>query len=291
MQVVFHLGAPCTDDDMLIKSLMRNRPRLAERGTVVPPPGRYRSVIRDTMRAMKGAPSTPEVQDAMLDAIADEDRIDRLILSDPRFVCINRLVVQGAQIWPMIDRVSDALCNLWPGSEVEFFIGMRDPGTLIPELFRTSRFTDFAEFTENMQPHAVAWSEMLQRLRLARPDCPVTVWCNEDTPLLWAEILRELAGDIPWDALQGRDDLLERIMEPAGFKRMLAYMEQHPPETEVQRRRIVTAFLDKFALEDAIEEEIAAPGWTEEMLAEMSEAYDEDMTRVARIPGVTFLSP
>lgn len=50
MQVVFHLGAPCTDYDLLIKSLLKNRARLAYEGVAVPTPGRYRSVVRDTAR-------------------------------------------------------------------------------------------------------------------------------------------------------------------------------------------------------------------------------------------------
>jgi hypothetical protein len=45
-----------------------------------------------------------------------------------------------------------------------------------------------------MQVHAVAWSEMLRRLTMTHPDCPVTVWCNEDTPLIWGELLQDIAA-------------------------------------------------------------------------------------------------
>lgn len=291
MQVVYHLGAPCTDGDQLILSLLRNRLRLAQAGIAVPPPGRYRAVIRDTARALKGRPASQEVQDALLDAIVDDEQTERLILSDPRFVCINRLVVQGAQIWPMIDRATTQLRALFPDSPVEFFIGLRDPATLIPALFKASRFTDFREFTENMQPHAVAWSEMLRRLQLTHPDARITVWCNEDTPLLWGEVLREIAGVGPQADLAGIDDLAETIMEPEGFERMQGWLTQNPPETEGQRRRVLAAFLERYALDDEIEETLNLPGWPGEMIAEMSQSYDEDMDVVARIPGVTLLSP
>jgi hypothetical protein len=291
MQVVYHLGAPCTDGDLLIQSLLKNRAALARDGTVVPPPGRYRAVVRDTGRALKGRPATHDVQEALLDAILDEPDVDRLVLSDPRFICINRLVVQGAQIWPMIDRQATQLRALFPEAEVEFFIGMRDPATLIPALFRASRFSDFAEFTENMQPHAVAWSEMLRRLRLAHPDCPVYVWCNEDTPLIWGEVLREMAGTGGDTALDGLDDLVETIMEPAGFKRMQQYLSDTPPETEMQRRRIVGAFLERYARDDAIEEVLDLPGWSGDLIEDMSAAYEEDIDVIRRIPGVVFLGP
>ncbi len=291
MQVVFHIGAPCTDGDLLIGSLLKNRAVLAREHVIVPQPTRYRAVVRDTGRALSGRSATDEVQEALLDAIVDEMDVDRLILSDPRFICINRLVVQGAQIWPMIDRQAAQLRALFPEAEVEFFIGMRDPATLIPALFRSSRFKDFEEFTENMQPHAVAWSEMLRRLRVAQPDCPVYTWCNEDTPLLWGEVMRELAGVGGDVTLDGMDDLAETIMEEAGFGRMKAYLRDNPPETEMQRRRIVAAFLDRYAREDAIEETLDLPGWTEDLIEDMTASYEADMDVIARIPGVTLLAP
>lgn len=291
MQVVYHLGAPCTDGDLLIQSLLKNRNVLSREGIMVPPTSRYRSVIRDTGRALKGQPATLDVQDALLDAILEQHEAERLILSDHRFICINRLVVQGAQIWPMIDRQTTQLRALFPDSEVEFFIGMRDPATLIPALFRGSRFSDFLEFTENMQPHAVAWSEMLRRLRNAHPDCPVYVWCNEDTPLIWGEVMRSMAGVGPDLPLDGLDDLTETIMDPAGFRRMQSYLSQNPPDTEMQRRRIVGAFLDRYAKNDAIEETLDLPGWTEDLIEQMSASYEEDMEVIARIPGVTMLTP
>ncbi len=291
MQVVFHLGAPCTDGDQLILSLLKNRLRLAQAGIAVPPPGRYRAVVRDTARALKGRAAGDEVQDALLDAILDDAAIDRLILSDPRFVCINRLVVQGPQIWPMIERATTQLRALFPTSPAEFFIGMRDPGTLIPALFKASRFSDFAEFTENMQPHAVAWSEMLRRLSVAHPDARITVWCNEDTPLLWGQIMREMAGVAPQSDLDGVDDLVQSIMEEDGFSRMQTWLGDNPPETETQRRRVLAAFLERYALDNEIQETLNLPGWNEALINEMSESYDADLDVIARIPGVTLLTP
>ncbi|QBY00059.1 hypothetical protein E2K80_04315 [Rhodophyticola sp. CCM32] len=291
MQVVYHLGAPCTDKDQLIKSLLKNRARLTKQGVVVPPPGRYRTVVRDAARALKGMPASEDIQDALLDAIMDEEDCQRLVLSNQRFICINRLVVRGAQIWPMIERETTKLRNLFPQAQVEFFIAMRDPATLIPALFKGSRFSDFEEFSEGMQPGAVTWSEMLFRLSRAHPDCHITVWNNEDTPLIWGELLQKLA-DVPSQmGLKGVDDLLEQIIDPAGFTRMQAYLAKHPPRTESQRRRIAAAFLDKFALEDEIEEELDVPGWTEQLVTEMTELYEADMDQITGLPNVTYIAP
>ena len=59
----------------------------------------------------------------------------------------------------------------------------------------------------------------------------------------------------------------------------------------MQKRRVIAAFLDKFALDEEIEEELDMPGWTEELVAELTEVYDEDVLAIQRIPGVTVLTP
>lgn len=291
MQVVFHIGAPCTDDDRLLKSLLKNREALARDGIAVPTPALYRDVLKDTLRALDGAPAPQEMSRAILDAARIPEGTERVIFSDPRMVSINRLVVIGAQFWPMIDRVARSLRNVFPDAQVEFMLGLRDPATLIPALFKGSRFRKFEEFTEDMQPHALAWSEMLARLRDAVPECPATVWCNEDTPLIWGEIMREMAGVDPLYPLEGVDDLIADLMDPAGFRRMQRYLADSPPESEVLRRRIVAAFLDKYALDDALEEELDTPGWPEELLDEMTAAYEEDMDAIDHIPGLTLITP
>ena len=157
---------------------------------------------------------------------------------------------------------------------------------------KTSRFSDFAEFTENMQVHAVAWSEMLRRLTMTHPDCPVTVWCNEDTPLIWGGASAGHRGRRHGGSArgQGRAGRADHGPPPAsgGCRNTCARNRRRP---EAQRRRVVSAFLGRYAVEDRFEETVSLPGWTEAFMDELSEAYDADMAMVAEIPGVTFLTP
>ena len=43
--------------------------------------------------------------------------------------------------------------------------------------------------------------------------------------------------------------------------------------------------------EVGIEEELDLPGWTEALVDELSEIYDEDVFEISRIPGVNFIAP
>jgi hypothetical protein len=80
-------------------------------------------------------------------------------------------------------------------------------------------------------------------------------------------------------------------MEAEGMRRLRAYLGSHPPQNEVQRRRILAAFLDKYARDEEIEEVIDVPGWTEATVDAMTLAYEADLATIQAIPGVTFLAP
>ena len=54
---------------------------------------------------------------------------------------------------------------------------------------------------------------------------------------------------------------------------------------------MIAAFLDKYVIDDALEEELDMPSWTEELVEEMTEIYDEDVARIQEIPGVRVILP
>lgn len=150
---------------------------------------------------------------------------------------------------------------------------------------------EYEDFIHGMDPMDVRWSDLVARIRTILPKASLTVWCNEDTPLIWAQLIRELAGVDPLTRITGGFDLLNAIMSPEGMRRFVTYLKAHPPQTEMQKRRIIAAFLEKYALDEEIEEEIDMPGWTEATLAELTQRYDDDVERIARIPGVNFIAP
>jgi hypothetical protein len=52
MQIVYHIGANCTDQDRLLKSVLKNAETFAAQGVKVPGPGKYRRLIRDTIQKL-----------------------------------------------------------------------------------------------------------------------------------------------------------------------------------------------------------------------------------------------
>ncbi|WP_343245390.1 hypothetical protein [Sulfitobacter faviae] len=100
-----------------------------------------------------------------------------------------------------------------------------------------------------------------------------------------------MAGLAPETKIRGGFDLLQTIMSEEGMKRFRGYLDTHPDMSEAQKRRVITAFLDKYALEEEIEEELDMPGWTEELVERMTAIYDADVEVIRAMPGVTLIAP
>ncbi|MBN2907011.1 MAG: hypothetical protein JXJ18_09915 [Rhodobacteraceae bacterium] len=291
MELVYHIGAHCTDDDRLLKCLLKNRGLLAKEGIVVPGPSRYRPVLREIMIALRGRPATAEMQQVILDATMDEDTAERLILFNQSFICVPQKVLDQHLLYPAAGEKSAWLAQLFPDNPCEFFLGLRNPATFIPALFAKSKEPSFEGFIAGIDPRVLTWSDMVRRIRNANPQARLTVWCNEDTPLIWSELLQEISGHAPDTTLRGTFDFLSTIMTPEGMTRMRAYLDSHPETDGAQRQRIVAAFLDKYAIPEEIEEELDLPGWTAELVDTLTERYAEDIFQIANMPGVHFIAP
>ncbi|MEZ5715870.1 MAG: hypothetical protein R3D85_12270 [Paracoccaceae bacterium] len=291
MQVIFHVGVHRTDEDRVLKCLLKNRGDFADEGALVPPPGRYRKLIGQTLAALANAEPAPDAREILLETILDGETAERLLLSNQNFFCLPKFAAANGVFYHKAVARVDQLKRLFAGDGVELFLALRDPATFLPALFDKAPVDEFVEMTGGTDPRDLRWSELVSRLRAAHPDVPLTVWCNEDSPLIWAQIIREMAGIEPDRKIKGGFDLLGEIMSNEGMKRFRAFLKERPNMTEMQKRRVMVAFLDKYAREDAIEEELDLPGWTEELVAELSEAYEEDVFQISRMPGVNFIAP
>ncbi|MDH2325658.1 hypothetical protein QCN27_02135 [Cereibacter sp. SYSU M97828] len=285
MQIVYHLGAHCTDEERLLRCLLRNRDALAEAGVMVPGPARYRNLIRDTATALRRMPATDATQEEVLDQIMDAGTADRLILSWENFLSFPQWVLRG-RLYPAAGERVRGFTNIFPSFAAELHIAIRNPATFIPALFQRQRVKSVEDFLAGVDPMNLRWSEVIADLLAHGQDMPVTVWCDEDTPLIWPEVLRSVAGvDIP---MEGEDELLATIMDDQGIERLRKRMATPLPIDE--RRTITATLLEEHAKPEMVEMQIDMPGWTPELVDALTDAYEEDILRIMAMPGVRFLS-
>jgi hypothetical protein len=291
MQLVIHTGAHFTEEERLMKCLLRNKSSFSKQGIAIPGPGKYRRLMKQTLDALKTTQAAEGARDVLLDAILDEEDADRLVLSNAHFFGAPRAAVRSGIMYPAAPERMTQIRNLFPHDQIEMFMAMRNPASLLPAMYEHSPRTSMSGYLGVSDPCEIRWSDTLRAIHNAVPDVSITVWCSEDTPLIWAQILREIAGLEPGQDVVGEFDLLQEIMSLEGMKRFEAYLTSHPDMTEMQKRRVISAFLDKFALDEEIEEELDLAGWDDALMDDMTDVYDEDMLEVQRIPGVTLIAP
>ncbi|MGX9356689.1 hypothetical protein ACS3SW_16460 [Roseobacteraceae bacterium S113] len=293
MQVILHAGAHRTDDDKLLRTLFKNQEDVRPQGVAMPKPSSYRKLLSATMNALTNSAPSEDARDIFMEAIMGADRapVERLILSSESFFTVPKMALGGGRIYPRAGERMRNVQKLFRGDEIELFIGLRNPATWLPAVYAATPHEDFLSFLNGCEVPYLRWYELIYRIREEAPSIPVTVWCNEDTPLVWGELVRETLGLNPGVKIKGAFDLLSEIMSSEGMQRFRAYLDTHASMTEVQKRRVMVAFLDKFALEDEVEEELDLPGWTEDFVDQLSDIYDEDVYAISRLPGVTVVQP
>jgi hypothetical protein len=289
MRIVYHLGAHCTDEERLVRCLLKNRSVLAEQDIVVPSPTRYRKLLRDTAVELKGTSASIETQTMILGEIMDEDVAERLILSWDSFLSFPQWALRTTLYEFAGERIR-AFTQIFPSLEAEFHLAIRNPATFLPALFEKQKGKSHDEFMEGTDPVLLRWSDVVIQILNQNPGVSLTVWCDEDTPLIWPEVLQAVSGHEPNTKLEDTDELLALLLSPEGMTQLKANLASHPPPTIDERREMVSVALEKFGREDLIEMDFTMPGWTEDQVSAMTERYYEDVDRIRRIPGVTFLS-
>ncbi|MFK5955977.1 MAG: tRNA lysidine(34) synthetase TilS [Planctomycetota bacterium] len=224
--------------------------------------------------------------------------------ADPALAARNHL---RHQVMPQLDALASAFINqtiygnamsripaiarLFPNAEIEFHLALRNPATFIPAVFARTENISFDQFMRGTSPYDMRWSSLVHSIRASAPDAKLTVWCNEDTPMIWPRLMHTLTGMRPDTPLDGETDLLAEIMTANGVQRYKTYMQSHPPQTEAQHSRVIAAFLDKFAIDDTLEEDLDAPGWTQQLVDDLTLAYEEDFDQIGGIAGVNVITP
>lgn len=291
MQVVFHMGAHATDDDQIVRTLSTNFRLLRDLDVVVPSPKNYRMVLRDALLSLKGGPADQATQDAIISASTPRENVNRLIFSHEFFLCIPDRVITPQGFYTMVPAKLRPLANLFPDAQVEFHMALINPATLVTQLVARQPKKTYREIICDLDPRSLRWAPVIREMVAAANGKRLVLWCNEDLPLIWPEVLRSVGGIPASTPLDGEDEILEQIMIPEGLERLRAYIASHPPQTIAQRRKIVAAFLDKFVRHDEIEIDAPLPHWTEDLIDDITALYDLDVAEIAEMEGVDFIAP
>lgn len=290
MHIAIHLGVHCTDDERLLRCLHHNSVMLAANDVAVPDPDLYRYILRDASKSLGGAPASPDTESLMLEQILDDARPQRVVLSwdtflsFPQWALRSRLYPNGA------DRVRE-LHQTFPSHDVEFFMAIRNPATFLPELCSRIRNKSVEDIMSGCDVLQLRWSDLIEDILSRHTGARLTLWCDEDTPLIWPEVLAAVAGIGDGTKLEGWDDLLQHLLDEEGVRRLRSLMEEQDLQDLHQRRRVIANLLTEFVRPEATEMEFEMPGWSQAVVDDLTQLYEEDVERIRAMNGVYFIAP
>ena len=291
MQVAVHLGFHCTDDERLLRCLLRNAAVLEAAGVAVPQPQAYRPALREAQAAIRDGVVPEEVARRATALLAPSGSLRRVVLSHPNLICFPGRAIGPEGLYAIAPERLSGFGRLLGDAPWEAHVAIRNPATLVPALLEQLPGTDYAALMQGLAILQLSWAETLRAIRTALPDLPMVIWCNEDLPLIWPELLRRLAGVAPDFPLDGDEDMLGALLTPVGMATLAAYLKTQGPIAPRDRRRLTTALLERYAQPGAIEVELDLPGWTSALVEEVTDAYYSDVAAIAALPGVEFLTP
>ncbi len=289
--IAYQLGAPGTNGGQLVWSLRKIAGWLLEQQIVVPRPGEYRDRIPKALKSLDGAPATPDLSRDLMRQLTRDRAARRIVLSNDKYLGVPAWIFYTGVFYHNAAPNAAALRNLFPDNPCEFHLMIANPAIFIPAVFETQRAKSYEKFIQGVDPLEVRWSDVIARIRAVCPDVPIRVCCNEDSPVIWGDVLRHLAGLPSETVLETETEMAERLLEDAGAEAMKAFLDAHPKLTSTQRQDVLVRFLEKFARDDLLDEVIDLPGWTEELITQMSLAYDVDLELIAEMEGVELIEP
>lgn len=291
MQIAFHIGANCTDEDRLLKSILKNADVLLQQGIAVPGPSRYRSLIRETIQALGTNHPAPDTRDILLDTIVENDNVARIVLSNDNFICIPKRIFDHGVFYPQAETKVRSLHQIFPDDAITLYMGMRHPATFLQDVFRRSKAADLATYLGLMRPEELRWSDVIRRIKSGAPNTQLVVWCNEDSPLLWEQLIRHQSGMAPQTKIAGGFDMLSTIITKHGLSLLSETMSAQSPLNDLARHELIADIWENHAIVDQVEDEIDLIGFSPALVEQMSRMYDDDIDVIAQMDGVTLLLP
>jgi len=290
MIISIQIGAHGTNGETLTQTLRRNERLLAERGVIVPKKHVYRELLPEIMRRVQDEPADLQTQEALINELTDGYEAQRIVLSFEELICMPQLVFHNDALYAKSEFKLPWLSNVFADQHLEFFFGVRNPATFVPEVFSyCGPHIPYGQFMGNMMLEDILWAPLIKRMMAAAPAAKFTAYVYEDTPITWPQILHEMTGLDPYIKLSGELDVIAEVMQRDGLSRLGAYLETHKPRTEVQRKRILSSFLEKYVDPHALDADLEFQGWTQELVDMLGAQYEEDLYALEEISGLNLI--
>ena len=286
-RLVFLVGAHKTASSHLQQSLLDAAPALTARGVAILPPKLIRADLTPVSALVRDGIS-PEIGQGAGAAFLSlhGGTAPTVVLMDENILgsTDRKMLMRKTRLYPWAHHRLGRIITLFPGHEIEIGLAIRSPATFLPSCWSESLhhgpFEPFRRFTKGVDPLALRWSALAQRLHQAAPHARIIAWRYEDYPQVFPQVTTRLLGP---DA-GAQVTPVDRIMRP-GLSAEAAHWlgQQEAPDKDT-----VLAARKRFPKTET------TPGldpWTAADHAAMAASYADDTAALATCPHVELVTP
>ena len=129
----------------------------------------------------------------------------------PGFFVAPKETIQNNAFYPHAISNLVRFVELFPEDQTHLFLALRNPATFIPAMMAEAKSDNLKFIMHKSDPRALRWRDLLKSIRERFPALPMTIWCTEDTPFIWGQLMRLVGGSSPSTPMVGSYSLIESI--------------------------------------------------------------------------------
>lgn len=287
--VTLHLGAHKTATSHFRNLLEQNLHLRSDHGLFVPPAIDIRKNISRNLPKNNSPNPSQNLPARIPPALTNGDNriylLDENILGEPKNLFGDGLMYPWAG-----QRVKGAVQHL-TDCDLRIFVSIRNPATYVVsaylEAVRNNGFRSFKGYLGGVPLTAISWITLINRLKSAAGEIPITVWKYEDYMALTPRLVALALGckDLEPATIQP----IKSVVRPSMSGRALAEIEreniQIKGRADIHRTKTI---LQKFSKRKGFEAPVL---WSEAETVALAASYDSDVAKIAEMSGVTMLIP
>ncbi len=291
MQVVIHAGVAFTDEGRFVELFKINTKVLSNQNVTLSGFGAYKQHFRPALDTLEPGSDAASTRESFLKRLPKDNLVDRAILSTPRFIGEIETSIMDGQFFPHAGQRIAYLGDVFDGMQVDLFLGLRNPGSFIPRVLMSLPEVERRRIMDQTDLSCLSWLTMIDNIRDLAPDVNITIWSNEESPLIWGDIARAMAGLPEHTTLNEEFSLLSSLLSDAGKQEIQALIQRNLTAESPDLRTELSRIFEEHALPDAIEEELDLPGWSDDIISAFTEIYEQDLAMLESMPEIRFLRP
>lgn len=293
MRITFQIGAHHTRAPLLTNAINKNRQMLLELNIVAPYLRQQNRVFGATLKRLDGLPPILHEENEVLNALLGDctGAHSMLLQNESMIGDFNRMFDRGrlyASNFQLLSRISEFFSQ----HEIYIALALRNPAHLVSSVANAELKPKSLRFVvDDSDPTTLSWVDTVDQLQNKFPQAKFILWRDEDAPLIWPRILKHLTNAPEGTVFTDAHAVIQSVLSPEGISKFQSYLNDHPDDTSQSYEQAVQEIFDEFALDQFKSPPCDVPGWTPDIVRDLTLDYDEDVEILSQRDHVTLIAP